>query len=287
MPEPAFTPDFLATLDQFRETVRGAAPDVPLARAALLIARGERPDLDVDEYERRIQSVASTLEERLRGALRLDERVDAAGALLFDELGFRNDAGEYAHPRNLMLDQVIDRRAGIPITLAIVYQEVCQRAGINARAVGLPGQVVARLDVPEGEPIFIEVAAGGRRLSAEDCREIVRRIYGRRTAFRDSFLEPITPRQVLQRLLHNLKARALQQGEEERAARAIELLLALFPWDLDELRDRGMLHERLGDYPGALEDLEVYVRYRAAARDADTVAETVRSLRRHVRPETP
>ena len=285
MPEPAFTHEFLTTLEAFRQTVRAPSSEVPLARAALLIARSERPDLDIDEYERRLQEVATTLDERVRGVSSVGDRVDAAGALLFDELAFRNDAEEYTHPRNLMLDQVIERRAGIPITLALVYQEVCQRAGIDARAVGLPGQVVARLDVEGDEPIFIDVAAGGRRLSAEDCREIVRRIYGRRTAFRDSFLEPITPRQVLQRLLHNLKARALQQGEEERAARAIELLLALFPWDLDELRDRGMLHERIGDYPGALEDLELYVRYRGAARDADTVAETVRSLRRHVRPD--
>jgi regulator of sirC expression with transglutaminase-like and TPR domain len=284
MTEPAFTTDFLTTLDAFRRTVRGPANEVPLARAALLIARAERPDLDVDEYERRLQSVASTLEDRVRGVSSIDARVDAAGTLLFDELGFRNDTEEYAHPRNLLLDQVIERRVGVPVTLALVYHEICQRAGLDARAVGLPGQVVARLEVPDGEPIFIDVAAGGRRLSAEDCREIVRRIYGRRTAFRDSFLEVITPRQVLQRLLHNLKARALQQGEEERAARTIELLLALFPWDLDELRDRGMLHERVGDYPGALEDLELYVRYRSAARDADTVAETVRSLRRHVGP---
>ncbi|MEZ4504114.1 MAG: tetratricopeptide repeat protein [Dehalococcoidia bacterium] len=285
MPEPAFPTEFLTTLEDFRQTTRGSAHEVPLARAALLIARSERPDLDADGYERRLQEVASTLEARIRGVTDLDSRIDAACSLLFEELGFRNDTEEYAHPRNLMLDQVIERRTGIPVTLALVFQEVCQRAGVDARAVGLPGQVVARLEVPDGEPIFVDVAAAGLRLSAEDCREIVRRIYGRRTAFRDSFLEPITPRQVLQRLLLNLKARALQRGEEERAARAIELLLALFPWDLDELRDRGMLHERLGDYPGALEDLEIYVRYRASARDADTVAETVRSLRRHVPPD--
>ena len=92
---------------------------------------------------------------------------------------------------------------------------------------------------------------------------------------------------MIQRLLHNLKAGALQQGDEDRAARAIDFLLALYPWDLDEIRDRGMLRERLGELRSALTDLEQYVRYRPGARDIQTVAEAVRSLRRHAVSEAP
>jgi regulator of sirC expression with transglutaminase-like and TPR domain len=120
----------------------------------------------------------------------------------------------------------------------------------------------------------------GRELSEEECRQLVRSVFGRRTPFREHFLEPVTSRQLIQRLLHNLKAGYLQRADEDRAGRVIDLLLAMFPWDLDEVRDRGMLRERIGDYPAALEDLEQYVRYRAGARDIQTVSESVRSLRR-------
>lgn len=273
--------DFTRTLQRLTEATAGPAAEVPLARAALLIAQAERPALDIDEYERRLEEVAVTLEARLSGVDEPEAQLEAVTTLLAGELGVRMDTEEYAHPRNLMLDQVLERRTGIPVTIAILYQEICQRAGLDLRAVGLPGHVVARLEQP-GAPLFIDVARGGRLLSADDCREIVRESYGRRAEFHDWYLEPITPRQVLQRLLHNLKARALQSGDEERAGRAIELLLALFPWDLDERRDRGMLRERIGDYRGALDDLEVYLRHRAFARDIETVTETVRSLRRHV-----
>ena len=128
------------------------------------------------------------------------------------------------------------------------------------------------------------MARGGRLLSADDCRQLVRETYGRRMTFHDHYLSAVTPRQLLQRLLHTLKAHALQQADEERAGRAIELLLAMYPWDLDQLRDRGMLNERLGDYRSALADLEQYVRFRTGARDIDTVSQAVRSLRQHVEP---
>ena len=135
------------------------------------------------------------------------------------------------------------------------------------------------------EPAYIDVARAGRLLSADDCRQLVREMYGRRMAFHDHYLSAVTPRQLLQRLLHNLKGRALQQGDEERAGRAIELLMAMYPWDLDQVRDRGMLNERLGDYRSALADLEQYVRFRGGARDIETVSQAVRSLRRHVEPQ--
>ena len=271
-----------ATLDRFGEAVSGPAAEVPLARAALLIAQAEHPGIDIEAYERRLDDMATALRERLDRGDDEAARAETANGWLFTELAFRGNELDYDDRRNLLLDEVLDRRTGIPVTLAIVYVEVCQRAGIDARGVGLPGHVVVRVDGEDGEPSFVDVFRGGRRLSADDCRALVREVYGRRTPFRDSYLCAITSRQLLQRLLHNQKARALQVGDEDRAGRAMEFLLALFPWDLDELRDRGMLRERLGDYPAALTDLEHYVRHRADARDIQTVTEAVHSLRRQV-----
>lgn len=270
---------FSATLEQFRHSVAGPVNLVPLARPALLIARTEYAELDVDAYEERLHELGAHLEARIHPAADLRSQLAEAHRLLFDEYGFRGNEDEYSDPRNLYLNEVIDRRSGIPVTLAIVYIEVCRAAGIDARAVGLPGHVVVRVESPEG-PVLVDPFHRGRELTDEECRQLVRSVFGRRTPFREHFLEPVTSRQLIQRLLHNLKAGYLQQADEERAGRVIELLLAMFPWDLDEMRDRGMLRERIGDYKAALADLEQYIQYRAGARDIQTVNDAVRSLRR-------
>ena len=274
--------EFPETLERFRSAVGGPAGEVPLGRGALLVAQAEYPALDIDGDERRLQQLAEALAPRLGGASDAPARVRVANDLLFSELGFCGNDEQYDDVRNLFLNDVLERRTGIPVTLAIVYIEVCQRAGLDVRGVGLPSHVVTRLEAPAGEPLYIDVFRGGRLLSASDCRRLVRETYGRRIEFGDHFLSAVTARQLLQRLLHNLKVRALQSGDEERAARAIDMLLAMYPWDLDELRDRGVLRERMGDYRAALGDLERYVHYRVGAPDIEKVSEALRSLRRHV-----
>jgi regulator of sirC expression with transglutaminase-like and TPR domain len=269
----------LSTIDLFRQSIAGPMNLVPLARPALLVARTEYPALDVEAYEEQLHDLGAHLEARIHPAADLRSQLEEVHRLLFEEYGFSGNEDEYNDPRNLYLNEVIDRRTGIPVTLAIVYVEVCRAAGIDARPVGLPGHVIVRVENTDG-PLLVDPFHRGRELSDEECRQLVRSVFGRRTPFREHFLEPVTARQLIQRLLHNLKAGYLQRADEERAGRTIELLLAMFPWDLDELRDRGMLRERVGDLPAALEDLEQYVRYRAGARDIQTVSEAVRSLRR-------
>ncbi|MBM3140342.1 MAG: tetratricopeptide repeat protein [Chloroflexi bacterium] len=280
---------FEETVERFRGAVRPGQP-VPLARAALIAAQAEYPELDVEAHERRLDDIAETLGQRLqRGASTSGSSthvLHTLNQLLFRELGFRGNADHYDDPRNLYLNYVLAERIGIPVTLAIVYIEVARRVGLDVQAVGLPGHLVVRFQPAgdeEQEPALLDVFNRGRVLSVRDCQVLVRNIFGTRVPFKPHYLTALTSRQVLQRLLHNLKAGYLQRGDEERAARVIDLLLALFPWDLDEIRDRGMLRERLGDYPHALHDLEQYVQYRAGARDIQTVTETVRSLRRHAR----
>ena len=274
---------FAAVAGRFREAVAGPADRVPLARAALLIAQAERPALDAAACEARLAAWARRLEARTHPSADPRSQIEAANELLFGELGFRGDEDAYDDPRNLLLDEVLERRLGIPITLAVVYVEVCRAAGVEVRGVAMPGHVIVRHAEGGGalgETPYVDVFRGGALLGAADCERIVRSIYGGATPFRERFLDAATPRQLLRRLLHNLKANALRRGDEERAGRAIGLLLALAPWDLDEVRDRGRLRERLGRHAEALADLETYLRHRPDARDAATVAESVRSLRR-------
>ncbi len=272
--------------ERFRTTVGERGGNVPLARAALVVAQGERPELDIEGYEAQLRAWGQSLEARVHPAAEPLAQVEAANELLFGELGFSGNEEDYSDPRNLLLDQVMERRTGIPITLAIIYVEVCRAAGLDMRGVGMPGHVIVRnVARPDEETLFVDVFRGGALLTVADCERIVRSIYGSATPFREHFLDPATPRQLLQRLLYNLKATALRGGDEAQAERAIELLLVLAPWDLDETRDRGRLRERLGRYPEALADLETYLEYRPGARDAATIADTVRSLRRHAGAE--
>lgn len=271
---------FAETLAEFRAAVSGPAAEVPLVRAALLVARAEYAALDVEAHEQRVAELGQRLEARVHPADPLASQLRAAARLLFEECALRGDRETYGDPRNLYLNDVLDRGQGIPVSLAIVYVGVLRGTGLAADVVGLPGHVVVRAGGVEG--VFVDPFEGGRVLSADDCRQLVRNVYGRHTPFREHHLEPITARQTVARLLQNLKAGYLQNGDEERAGRVIELLLALWPWDLDERRDRGMLRERLGEYGAALADLEAYVRYRRSARDIRTVGETVRALRRQI-----
>ncbi len=275
-------------LQRFRDTVAGPPDEVPMARAALLVAQAEYPHIDIDAYERRLQDMAETLTQQIArhpARPRAKAMMQTVNQLLFRELGFRGNVDHYEDPRNLYLSDVLSERRGVPVTLGIVYAEVCQRAGLDVQPVGLPGHVICRYTPAdaddEADELLLDVFNGGRILTRSNCQELVRGAFGARVPFKDYYLENLLPRQVIQRLLHNLKAGALQQGDEDRAARAIDFLLALYPWDLDEIRDRGMLRERLGELRSALTDLEQYVRYRPGARDIQTVAEAVRSLRRH------
>ena len=281
-------------LQRFEETVAGPPDEVPLARAALLIAQAEYQSIDIDGYERRLQDMAETLTQQIArqpARPRARAMMQTVNQLLFRELGFRGNVNHYEDSRNLYLSEVLSERRGVPVTLAIVYAEVCQRAGLNVQPVGLPGHVVCRYTPEdpddEADELLLDVFNGGRVLTRSNCQELVRGAFGARVPFKDYYLANLLPRQVVQRLLHNLKARALQEGDEDRASRAIDFLLALYPWDLDEIRDRGMLRERLGELNSALTDLEQYVRYRPGARDIHTVAETVRSLRRHAVDQPP
>ncbi|TAK80857.1 MAG: tetratricopeptide repeat protein [Dehalococcoidia bacterium] len=279
---------FEETLARFRDAVSGPAEDVSLARAALVIAQSEYPYIDLDAYERRLQDMADTLAHQLgRDPAGQTPHLVVRGVnrYLYRELGFRGNSESYDDPRNLYLSEVLSERLGIPVTLAIVYAEVCQRVGLDVRPVGLPGHLICRYTpagvTDEADSLLIDVFNYGRLLTPRDCQVLLRNIFGARVPYKEHYLASLSPRQVIQRLLHNLKAGYLQHGDEDRAARVIDLLITMFPWDLDEIRDRGMLRERLGEVDSALSDLEEYVRFRAGARDIHTVTEAVRSLRRH------
>lgn len=266
----------------FRAMVTRPNDQIDLAEASLLIAREEYPWLDVKAYIRRLDHMAEEVGDRI-GAERHPLTVAAGLArYLFVEVGFRGAADEYFDPQASHLNDVLERKRGIPLSLSVVYMEVARRAGYSVVGVGLPGHFVVKYPHPGGE-VFVDPFHEGAVLSPADCAAMVHQIYRGAVKFEPYMLGAVTNRQILSRSIHNLKTIYLAAKRHDMALAMVELQLTLAPWDLDGIRDRGMLRYHLHDLPGAVADLETYLEYSAGAGDVDRVRRNVDTLRRILR----
>jgi regulator of sirC expression with transglutaminase-like and TPR domain len=198
---------------------------------------------------------------------------------MFEELGFRGNVERYDDPRNSFLNDVVERRTGIPLTLSLLFMEIARAAGFSARGVGLPGHFVCRIGFA-GRSILVDAFHGGRVITEEDCRTLVGRSTGRPSLFRREQLQGTSGRAMVGRMLLNLKHVYLTAGDFERALWAVERLLLVAPDDPRELRDRGFLLAHLGRPGAAIADLESYLARNPAAPDADSVQTRLSWLRR-------
>jgi regulator of sirC expression with transglutaminase-like and TPR domain len=242
---------------QFGSLVAQPDPEIDLAHAALLIAQEAYPLLDVELYRTRFDAMGQALRKRLETAAP-DARVQALNSYFFDEERFRGNTEDYYDPRNSFLNEVLDRRTGIPISLCTVYIEVARRAGLAAAGVGLPGHFIVRVASPEGE-ILVDPFDGGTLLSHADCQKRLDQVYGGKVRLELAMLAVCSRRQILARTLRNLKAIYLKAEDPLRALGIVELLLRVQPESLEDLRDRGLLYGRLDCYASAVRDLESYL----------------------------
>ena len=261
-------------LQRFRDAVAPERVRINLCEAALLCAQDAYPDLDIAQAIGRIDELAEELKKRLPPDFSTTHRLLALNNYLFQELGFSGDADNYYDPRNSFLNDVLLRKTGIPITLSILYIEIGQRLGLKLRGVSFPGHFLVKLRVSGGD-LVIDPFENGRSLSEEDLRERLARFTGEAAAQTlplEDLLEPASPRQILARLLRNLKAIYLEAGELDQALAVMNRLVVLLPDVLEERRDRGMVYAQLECPRAAAEDLSVYARERPTAADAEKVA---------------
>ena len=251
---------------------------IDLAKAALLIAEEEYPQIDPAEYLNVLDTMAAEVSSRLpaqRYPLRVIQTINQ---YLYSDLGFTGNTADYYDPRNSFLNQVIDRRTGIPITLSLVYLEIARRIDFPMVGVGMPGHFLIRPDF-EGAGIWVDAFNAGEILFPEDCKELLSRMYGHPVPLLPEFLEPVSPRQFLERMLSNLKLIYLTQADAPRALEVVDRILLLFPDSLTELRDRGILHYQLGYVPEAIKDLEAYLAQVPEAEEAGDIRQLVERLR--------
>ena len=255
--------------------------ELDIVEAALLVAAEEYRNLDVDEQRNEISAYGEELARRMARIANPFARLDGLRGYLAEELGLDGNTADYYDPRNSFVNEVVGRGLGIPLTLSLLYVDVARRAGLQARGVALPGHFVVRLDLGDRR-LLIDPFRHGELVSEEDCRELVRRSTGRASLYRSELLEGCGEREMLTRLLRNLKGIYLARKDHERALAAVERLLLIQPHETAELRDRGFLLAHL-DRPGAaMTDLESYLDLAPDAPDAASVRGRIAWLRRRI-----
>ena len=240
-------------------------PGEAIAPAALAIAGVEYPALDAAPYLQRLERMGEAAEGRVQrnqGAA-TQTRLATLNAYLYEELGFSGNREHYDDPRNSFLNEVFDRRTGIPISLAIVYLEVGRRAGLRLEGVNFPGHFLVRALGAHGtadDELIIDPFHAGAILSEVDCRHLLREYVGENTAFDRGLLATATRQHIVVRMLVNLKRLYVRMRSFPQARATADLLLAVDPSALVELRDRGLLAYHMEDFAAALKDLEAYLR---------------------------
>jgi regulator of sirC expression with transglutaminase-like and TPR domain len=259
--------DFPRSRQLFYQAIHQPEEQIDLARAALYLAQEEYPELDVEEYLNALDTMAAEIQERLPKEQYPLRIIQGINQYLYDDLGFAGNTTDYYDPRNSFLNDVIDRRTGIPITLSLVYLEVAKRIDFPMVGINMPGHFLIRPNFQEME-VYVDAFHRGEILFPADCQERLTQIYGRPVELNPTFLETVSPRQFLARMLTNLKMIYLNQTQLSKALAASDRLLLLFPDSPMELRDRGLLYYHLDRWPEACQDLESYLASSPTAEDA-------------------
>jgi regulator of sirC expression with transglutaminase-like and TPR domain len=261
----------------FAANIRRREERIDLALAALLIAQEQYPRLVIEDYLERLDALAAGLavEIDLEASPRTIAR--AIGGFLYDEQGFDGSRDDYFAPENSYLNEVMDRREGIPVTLSILYMEVARRVGVSLQPVAMPGHFLLKMFRDDVE-LFIDPFNSGAVIDRDGCRALFMRVSGPNAEFRDSMLGAATKRQVIARVLRNLKSIYVERKEYRRALLAADFLLAVMPWDLDEVRDRGLLMARVGRLQEARDDLHTYVEHTPPGPARSAIEATLRSI---------
>jgi len=259
----------------FLEAVAGPDEDIGLAEAALWVAAEADPELDVAKYCSQLDFLAESVRGRIDASDSDPQRVDVLNQFLFREQEFRGNAEDYYDSRNSYLNEVLDRRRGIPITLAIVWISVARRLGMDARGVGFPGHFLAMLR--SSPSIWIDAFAG-IQISEEGCRARLHEMAGPEVRFDTSMLKPVTSREIIARVLRNLKQIHIGESQLWDAVACADRILALEPDQPHELRDRGLLYRALECWLPARADLERFLEVSPEAPEAGQVREFVADL---------
>ena len=266
------------SLEAFEKVLACDDLHIDLAHACLLIAQDAYPDLPVERYLGDIERMAIRLRGRMPQTSAPEERVAALNQFLFEDLGFRGNTEEYYDPRNSYLNDVMDRKIGIPISLSILYMAVGRRVGLPLEGISFPGHFLVRLRLRQGV-LVLDPFAGGAPQSEAELRERLQRVIPPGATENvplselpiHQFIDSATNRQILARVLRNLKMIYRETDKPERMLEVLNRMLLVAPDSTADLRERGIVYQRLECYRAALKDLSDYVEREPDAPDLEDV----------------
>ncbi len=263
---------------RFREIAARPEPLVDLVEASLLISLEDNPRLDIDHYLEEVGGWSGAVHERLEGSLDVERIIETINRILFDEEGFRGQNDDYYDPKSALLNEALDRHAGLPITLSILYIEISRRIGAEAAGLSLPGRFLVKFSGGFGQ-IVVDPFDGGRVLSTIELQKILDEMYGGGVKLREHHLRSFSRKEILARELAQLKAAYLAQHDLQRAAASIDRLLILDERDPYEIRDRAAIAMQMHAYAQAIELFERYLELAPSAEDQARVREQIAYLR--------
>jgi len=269
-----------STTERLKELLNRPEEEMSLAEAVLLIAQDEYPHLDIGAYLKRLDDLSRDVSARLSPGAPPENIIAAMNNLLFQEEGFAGNEKNYYDPRNSFLNDVLDRRLGLPITLSIVYIEVGQRLGLSLKGVSFPGHFLVKLKLEQGR-VVLDPYSGGVSLSEQELRNRLHQSYGDQLDVPlDRLLASAGKKHILTRLLHNLKAIYLHTEEFTKTLFVIDRILLISPNLPEELRDRGLIYEHLECSQSALEDYRRYIELEPNAPDTRDIRSRLINLQK-------
>ena len=235
----------------------------------------EYPDLNVDEYIQKINRIGMSLKESIGDVKNPTYLISMLNEHLFENLGFSGDDDDYYNPKNNFLNEVIEKKTGLPITISILYAEVAKFIGLDLKIVGFPSHILVKYN----EEMILDPFYDGRLLDIDDLQEILDTNFDGELEFQPEFLDEINTEQILVRLTRNLKNSYAQSFVYDKALRCVDMILAIEPESPEDIRDKGILEERFLNSEIALRYLNKYLEINPNAEDVDFILELIRSIK--------
>jgi len=235
----------------------------------------EYPDLDVDEYIQKINRIGMSLKESINDVKNPTYLISMLNEHFFENLGFNGDEDDYFNPKNSFLNEVIDKKSGLPITISILYVAVAKFIGLDLKIVGFPSHILVKYN----EEMILDPFYDGNLLDVDDLQEILDTNFDGQLKFKPEFLDEIDSEQILVRMTRNLKNSYVQSFVYDKALRCTNMVLAIEPESPEDIRDKGILEERLHNSEAALKYLNKYLEINPNAEDIDFILEMIRSIK--------
>jgi regulator of sirC expression with transglutaminase-like and TPR domain len=266
--------------EQLRSLLAGPTQDIDLAQAALLVASHASPEIDIQKYRRRIEEMTAQLSNLVDLKSRVADRIDRLNRYFFGELGFAPNISDYFDPRNSLLNEVIDRRTGIPITLSLLYMEIGRGAGLSMRGINFPGHFLVRCEAARGS-IILDPYSLGASLDEKALHDRLAEIRdgGALRSRLPELLAGADKKDIVIRMLRNLKAIYLRDEKFALALPIVDWIVAASPGEAMEIRDRGFIYQELECFRAAVNDFESYLALTPAATDVADVRARLTELR--------